>query len=156
MEGTDGTRIVGSGTMHLSAPPARVFPLLCPVREHEWIDTWRARIVHSDSGVAESGCVFTTEEVGGHITVWTVSRYEPAAGVIEFVMVTSDLVAATLAITLHAEEGGTRAEWRRAYTALSDAGERALPALAAHAPARLRRLEAQLEHYLRHGTMLRS
>lgn len=31
-------RIVKSYTMHLCAPPADVFPLLCPVREYEWIE----------------------------------------------------------------------------------------------------------------------
>ena len=31
-------RVVKSYTMHLGAPPAEVFPLLCPVRETEWIE----------------------------------------------------------------------------------------------------------------------
>jgi hypothetical protein len=156
MEKSNAKRIVSEGTMHLSAPPERVFPLLCPVREHEWIDTWAARIVYTGSGVAEEGCVFTTAEPGGSETVWTVSRYEPAAGRIEFVMVTPGVVATRLAVTVSADGDGSTALWRRTFTALSEAGERAMTALAAHAPVRLRRLEAQLDHYLRTGTALPS
>jgi len=156
MERINAKRIVSEGTMRLPAAPERVFPLLCPVREFDWIDTWAARIVYTDSGVAEEGCVFTTAEPDGSETVWTVSRYAPEAGAIEFVMVTPGLVATRLAITVRAEGEGAIAVWRRTFTALSPAGERAMTALAAHGPARMRRLEAQLDHYLRTGTALRS
>jgi hypothetical protein len=33
-------RVVKSYTMNLCAAPADVFPLLCPVREYEWIEPW--------------------------------------------------------------------------------------------------------------------
>jgi hypothetical protein len=156
MEIVNAKRIVSEGTMRLSAPPEQVFPLLCPVREFEWIETWKARIVYTESGVAEDGCVFATADEHGGETVWVVSRYEPAAGIIEFVMVTAGLLATRLAIALHADGAGTRAVWRRTFTSLSPAGEMAMALPAAHAPARLRRLEEQLEHYLATGTMLRS
>jgi hypothetical protein len=144
-------------TMHLPAPPERVFPLLCPVRERDWIETWEATIVHSDSGVAELGCIFVTDEPHGAESVWTVSRYEPAQGIIEFVVVTPRLLVTTLAVALHPEGDGTRAEWRRTFTALSRRGEKALARLAGPAyETRLERLQGQLEHYLRTGEMLRS
>ena len=38
----------------------RVFPLLCPVRENEWLPYWSCEIIHSDSGKAEKDCVFIT------------------------------------------------------------------------------------------------
>jgi hypothetical protein len=38
-------RIVKSYTMHLCAPPAEVFPLLCPVRETDWIEPWSCDMV---------------------------------------------------------------------------------------------------------------
>ena len=37
----------------LCATPARVFPLLCPVREREWADGWLPDLVITSSGVAE-------------------------------------------------------------------------------------------------------
>lgn len=157
MNERNAVRVVRETTMRLSAPPERVFPLLCPVREHDWIDAWKARIVHTESGLAEKGCVFTTAEAHGGESVWAVTRYEPQAGVIEFVVVTPGLVVTTLEITLHREGPATRAEWRRTFTALSAAGERAVAQLAGPAfDERMRRLERQLDHFLASGEMLRS
>jgi hypothetical protein len=36
----------------VAAPPDRVFPLLCPVRERDWLEGWEADMVYSASGVA--------------------------------------------------------------------------------------------------------
>ena len=33
-------RITRAYDQHLAAEPARVFPLLCPVRELDWIEGW--------------------------------------------------------------------------------------------------------------------
>ena len=35
-----------------------VFPLLCPVKEAEWIPDWKPSLVISKSGVMEKNCVF--------------------------------------------------------------------------------------------------
>ncbi len=37
------------------APPEQVFPLLCPVREADWVPDWRYRMIYSRTGVAEEG-----------------------------------------------------------------------------------------------------
>ena len=148
-------RVVREGTMHLPARPEQVFPLLCPVREYEWIPTWRARIVYTESGFAEAGCVFATPADGVREAVWTVSRYEPEAGVIEFVVVAPGVMVTKLDIALHETDGGTRAVWRRTLTALSPQGERAVEAVTPEAFATLLAgLAAQLDHYLRTGTAL--
>jgi hypothetical protein len=31
----------------MPAAPAQVFPLLCPVREYEWLPHWRCELLHS-------------------------------------------------------------------------------------------------------------
>jgi hypothetical protein len=36
------------------------FPLLCPVREGDWASGLAYRLIHSDSGIAQKGCVFAT------------------------------------------------------------------------------------------------
>ena len=54
------SRKVVSHVMQLAASPGEVFPLLCPVREYEWIDVWQCEMIHSASGVAEAGAVFRT------------------------------------------------------------------------------------------------
>jgi hypothetical protein len=97
--------------MPLQAPPERVFPLLCPVREALWIPGWSAEILHSASGVAELGCVFRTRDEEGRERVWTVSRYEPEAGRIQFVQFVAGLAVIRLDIALAPASGGCRAHW---------------------------------------------
>lgn len=80
-------KAVRSYVQRIQAPPGTVFPLLCPVREYEWIEPWQCRLLHSNSGFAEKNCVFTTRFPGeSSDDVWVVSRYEPARR-IEFVRV---------------------------------------------------------------------
>jgi hypothetical protein len=43
----------------INAPPDAVFPLICPVREAEWLDGWRYTMLFSVSGVVEQGAVFS-------------------------------------------------------------------------------------------------
>ena len=40
---------------------SKVFPLLCPVREADWIDGWNPVLVLTQSGFAEQDCVFITD-----------------------------------------------------------------------------------------------
>ena len=55
-------RVTHQFTQTNFAPPETVFPLLCPVREADWVPGWQYRLIYSKSGVAEAGCVFITEE----------------------------------------------------------------------------------------------
>jgi hypothetical protein len=57
-------------TGHLSFPPDLVFPLLCPVREYEWLDGWECEMIYSTSGIAEDSCIFKTAHAGRMI--WSV------------------------------------------------------------------------------------
>ena len=54
------------------APPEVVFPLLCPVRERDWLDGWTYDMIHSNSGLVEMDYVFATpgNEIGR--TIWQV------------------------------------------------------------------------------------
>ena len=46
-------RVARSYTQRLVAEPSAVFPLLCPVREADWIEDWDPICVFSNSGTAE-------------------------------------------------------------------------------------------------------
>ena len=72
--------------MRIAAPPERVFPLLCPVREAEWLEGWadELEIIHCGTGYAEDGCVFRTRVPGRPETVRMITRHDPIAGVVEF------------------------------------------------------------------------
>ena len=141
-----------STEMRLSAPPETVFPLLCPVREEEWIPGWKATVLHSRSGRAELGCVFTTRDEDGRERVWTITRHDAGSGTLQLVQFLAGLCVVRLDISLRAEAGGTRATWTYAVAALapSPAGH-----LAAYAEspfrARMARLERLLEAFLTSG-----
>jgi hypothetical protein len=157
MTDTNAMRRTMEGTMHHPVPPERVFPLLCPARERDWLEAWDPTIVYTESGVAEPGCVFTTIGPEGVLDVWTVSRHDAHDGVVEFVVVATGLYVMTLEIALHTEQDGTRATWRRTVTSLAPAGEQAIAAIddAQHGK-RIAHLEASINHYLRTGSMLRA
>lgn len=66
------------------APPEQIFPLLCPLREAEWLDGWQYRMIYSASGRVEKGCVFSTRQEGEEDTLWVVTRHDPIRHVIAF------------------------------------------------------------------------
>jgi len=109
--------------MLLHGTPEQVFPLLCPVREYEWIESWQCEVVSSNSGFAELDCVFKTHFPGdGPEDTWVVSRYEPPL-LIEFVRVNA-LRTIRFAISLAENEDGTTALiWTQVFTGLSPEGD---------------------------------
>ncbi len=57
--------------------PQEIFPLLCPVREKDWLDGWDYHMIYSDTGVAEKNAVFHTEHHGREQSTWIITRYDP-------------------------------------------------------------------------------
>ncbi len=114
-----GQRSTTEYTGDIASPPEAVFPLLCPVREYEWLDGWACEMIYSESGVAEENCIFRT--AFGEPATWNVDRYEPPRR-IEFTVVSSSHVC-RLSIALEpTAAGGTRIVWRRTFTGLNEAG----------------------------------
>lgn len=150
---TRGRRVFDSESRH-RASPEEIFPLLCPVREYDWIDGWRCRMVYSDSGFAEEDGVFTTD-LEGHST-WVITAYEPPRR-IEFCIVSDRGVAARLKIRLESiAEGSTRVLWRRLYTGLGTRGRAEVAGLDTTVVCgKMEDLAARLDHYLQEGEALR-
>ena len=135
----------------VSAEPEAVFPLLCPVREYEWLDGWECEMVYSQSGVAETDCVFKTRfrEVP---ETWHVNVYEPPRR-IEYLIEAPDTLITRLTIELaRSGEGRTQMHWRRVYTSLSPAGQAQADSWTSD---RERELGLRLEHFLSTGKMLK-
>jgi hypothetical protein len=136
-----------SATMRVAASPADVFPLLCPVRERDWIPGWEADVLHSRSGLAELGCVFVTRPADGRPATFVVTRHEPPRA-IAFAIFHGDIVE-TLRIDLAPTGDGTELVWSRAYTGLSPAGNDWVEAnVPAKVEARLAALEGMLRGHL--------
>jgi hypothetical protein len=103
-------------------PIEAVFPLLCPVREKDWIDGWNYTLVYSQSGLIEQGCVFTTPHHGVSETVWYVSNYNKANYEIEFIRVTPNEAVVKISIKLKQTNipNKTEAHIKYQYTGLTD------------------------------------
>ncbi|MBI9083268.1 MAG: hypothetical protein JEZ11_06680 [Desulfobacterales bacterium] len=118
-------RAVWKYTQTIEAGPSDVFPLLCPVREAEWLDGWRYKMIYSQSGVAEAGCVFTTPGQGEADTVWVISRHDQEKLRVEFARFTPENRVCTLGIQV--EDAGPKRSFVHiayVYTGISDAGNR--------------------------------
>ena len=141
---------------HNLGTPAQVFPLLCPVREKDWLDGWEYEMIYSRSGLAEENCVFITPHHGPQPTVWTVTRYEPNEH-IEFVRHTPGENLVRIEITLHDNGDGTTAtDIAYRYTALSEPQNQYLrEALDGDFANSMAWWERAINHYLRTGEMLR-
>lgn len=123
MEIRSPVRVTHRHTQRVPAPSADVFPLLCPVREKDWIPGWGPRLVISESGVAEEGAVFFTE-VEGHEATWVITDHDPEGGRIRMIQLVPDLVLIQLDIVVRpVGDEGTECDVAYTYTALSDSGE---------------------------------
>ncbi|MEO6030863.1 MAG: hypothetical protein ABIP61_03000 [Burkholderiaceae bacterium] len=147
-------RATRSHTQHLTADPATVFALLCPVREADWIEGWNPTRVVSSSGLAEPDCVFTTT-AGPVDAVWYIIRHEPAAGFVEMLKITPGVTACRLTIQLRPAPGGCEADITYSHTSLGPDGD---IFVASFTDAFYRKFmqdwESRINHYLLHGTAL--
>lgn len=156
MTGFKAKRAIKTYTMNLCAPPVDVFPLLCPVREYDWIEPWSCDMVFSADGVAEKNAVFTTDfpAQGGH-EIWVVSRFEKDRA-IEFIRLSPGLKVNRLDLALTAAGEGTRLEWTHTYTGLSEAGNQWIDEMTDDTFRTEKvAIETMLNHYLKTGMMLK-
>jgi hypothetical protein len=107
----------------LRGSPEAVFPLLCPVREAEWIQGWDPILVVTNSGVAEPDCIFTTAAEPND-AVWYVTRHEPAVGFVEMLKITPSLTACRITIQLSRTEVGSEAVVTYSHTSLGPEGDK--------------------------------
>ena len=113
----------------IHADPDTVFPLLCPVREGEWLDEWHYTMIHSTSGLAEEGAVFSTPSEDEADTIWIVTRHDSRMHRVEFARVTPDSRASVLKIHVRERDANSSfVEIMYIYTGLSDHGNRFIDA----------------------------
>ena len=147
-------RIAHTYVQQLVAEPARVFPLLCPVREADWIEGWDPLFVLSESGVAENDCVFVTAAQPAN-AIWYITRHEPDAGFVEMLKITPEVTACRLTIQLRSTPAGCNAAITYRHTSLGAEGD---AFVASFTPEYYRQFmqdwEARINHYLLHGTVL--
>jgi hypothetical protein len=139
----------------LQSSPEKVFPLLCPKREFEWIDTWDCEIIFSKSGYAEPDCVFSTNFPGDVKETWYVDRYEKNK-LIQFIKYSEPrLIKYTITLTGN-NNGTTTAKWEQLITALNNDGNLFIENFSDEDfNKRIKGLEKKLNHFLLTGEMLK-
>lgn len=98
-------RITREYRQTIHATPEKVFPLLCPVREAEWLDGWRYNMIYSESGLVEEGAVFSTPCKDEEDTVWIVTKHDPKTYQVEFVRFTHRSRTCVLKIAVTSKDG---------------------------------------------------
>lgn len=148
-------RVNRNFTQHLCAPADEVFPLLCPVREMEWVKDWRPKMVISESGVAEPGCIFVTPGIPED-ALWLMTVHDPVEHRLEIIKIIPGMVIGTITVRITADgESACTADIEYAYTALSEHGERALEEFTEeHFRGFMKTWEAELNYFLRTGEKL--
>ena len=149
-------RVTHEYTQTNDAPPERVFPLLCPVREADWVPGWKYHLIYSESGIAEDGCVFSTPNDAGPDTVWMVTHYDPARLKIAYAWVEPGMIATQLRISLApAPSGKTAARIRYFYTGLSPAGNAVLDRYTTEwFQSKMQSWEKAINYFLRNGSLI--
>ncbi len=147
-------RVTHTYTQRLCRPSAAVFPLLCPVRESDWIEGWHPIVVYSVSGVAEQDCVFVTD-AEPHDAVWYITRHEPERGFVEMIKITPGVTACKLSIQVRDAVAGCEADVTYTHTSLGPHGDDFLATFTAeYYVLFMREWEERVNHYLAHGTAL--
>ena len=147
-------RVTRSYTQSLIARPDQVFPLLCPVRESEWVNGWHPRLVVTQSGLAELDCVFITA-AGPQEAIWMITQHDPVAHHLEIIKLIPGIVAGKIVIQLTATPGGSTAEISYSFTALGPDGNRVVSEFTQeHFDEFMLTWETELNHFLTTGERL--
>jgi hypothetical protein len=80
-------RIVKTHKMELCADARTIFPLLCPVKELDWIEGWDkiCNMIYTESGIAEEGCIFETNKTPEGKSIWICNNYDLEKTKIEYI-----------------------------------------------------------------------
>lgn len=147
-------RVTRSYTQRLIAEPSKVFPLLCPVREADWIEGWNPISVATESGVAESDCVFVTSATPNN-AIWYITRHEPDNGFVEMLKITPLVTACKLTIQLRPTAVGSEAVITYTHTSLGPEGDTFVASFTDDYYRQfMKDWETRINHYLVRGTAL--
>jgi hypothetical protein len=145
--------ITVSAEITLDHPARDIWPLLCPVREYDWIEMWECEVLRSESGYIEPGCVFRTDFPGEGPETWLTCRHDPMER-IEFVR-TGETRIIHFILELEPLGGRTKMTWTHHVTALDENGNAYVKDKPHAFAAQMEMLKKMLDHYLKTGEMLK-
>lgn len=134
-----------------------IFFLLCPVREKEWLKGWDYKMIYTESGLAEKGCVFETDNDFGAYQ-WIMTQHNQKDYVIQFVKFIQGHMIVIIDIhLLDDEDSKLYCDITYTFTALNDESaqkmhkENSETVFKGH----MKLWEDALNHYLKTGKMLK-
>ena len=150
-----GYRAVKSRIMKIPFPVSKVFPLLCPQRESEWVPGWDCKMIYSKSGYAEQGCIFKTKFPHEGESIWIMSDYIPNH-LIRIVKTSPDLFLLQWSLELtESSEETTDLNMTYSMTGMSEEGNIFVQAFMDTGFSGLMdRLEKSMNYYLKTGQKL--
>lgn len=96
-------KIIRSYRQALGGTRREIFSLLCPVREREWLKGWDYNMIYSESGFAEKGCIFETDnDYGGYL--WLITKHDSYKYEIQFVKSLKDKLIMIIDIYLEEKD----------------------------------------------------
>ncbi|WP_022664252.1 hypothetical protein [Desulfospira joergensenii] len=139
----------------ISHPASKIFPLLCPTREYEWIEGWECDLLYSESGLAEQDCIFQCRILNGNLPeMWILDLYQPDEKIQFSIHMDGCIIRYTITL-FEKPDKTTVSTWHMTLTAFNEAGHRFL---AENDPevfkAKFSVFEAMLNHYLETGEKL--
>lgn len=125
-----------------------VFQLLCPMREHDWIPSWQADIIWSESGFGEEGAIFITGP-----ETWIITDYVSNKKVY-FVRYNPDIVT-RLKIDVKEENGKIAMIWTQSQTGTTEAGNAKVESATEEGfSGMVKSLEFMMDYYIETGSMI--
>lgn len=156
MKKFDAKKTIRSCKFHLQAAPDVIFPLLCPVREEEWVAGWDNKtyeLVYSKSGFNEEGCIFRTAYPEGNDAVWVCLMYDKQTYTVEFLVYVTELMIRKMQIHLITDDNGmTDAIFEYSLTAITEKGNSIVDAYSDQAHLQsVSGLGMMINHFLKNG-----
>ncbi len=136
-----------------------VFPLLSPEGEVRWLEDWEFRMIHSDSGNTEKGCIFSTDIHAEDEAIWIVTNYEPENHHLSFVRFSPNKNITEISIKVipieHGKSQKSQSEIEYSYTPLTtNEHERLSISLDSEFKKMMEWWEKALNYFLKTGKML--
>lgn len=133
----------------LFASKEKVFPLLCPTKEYDWIAPWTCELIYSKSGYAELDCVFTTNFPDDVKETWIVDKFEKSR-LIQFVRFSESRVIRYSIELMDNNNETTNAIWTQTTISLNHDGNSFIDNLSViEYENEIKTLEKMLNHYIK-------
>ena len=155
IENNQFKRIARKHTIKVNASKEELFPLLCPVRESEWMPGFSSQNVYSESGFAELHCIFQTGPNEVNKTIWIIPVYEKD-NFIEFIYHEAKIKVVIIKLSLSdLSNSETSLQVEYIYTSLSEDGNTQLEGITEEAfKNQINSWEICLNYFFKNGTII--